>query len=203
MLMLRRTAQGRCRNCSARPRCRSTTCCGVSTSIAMPRASVAALEPETLAALEAYSDGVNAWIASWARRRWAGARRSCSCSSPRSRHGDRPIPWPVTLVMALQLAEHHEEEVLRARTSLRWAIPSGCRHDARCAGHGARRNWWTFAALFDAPLPRFAASTSGRAIRCTPIAGPSGAGGRRTSSPPRRRARPRAAQSWPMIRIWA
>jgi hypothetical protein len=32
--------------------------------------------------------------ASWDRRRWAGARRSCCCSSPRSHRGGRPIPWP-------------------------------------------------------------------------------------------------------------
>jgi penicillin amidase len=95
MLMLRRTAQGRLSELFGPATAQIDDLLRRLDLDRYARASVAALEPETLAALEAYADGVNAWIRIVGRRGagpW-GARASC-CSSPRSRRGARRIRWP-------------------------------------------------------------------------------------------------------------
>ena len=81
-------------------------------------ASVPDQDAETTAALEAYADGVNAWLRSVAE----GARGR---GAPEMWLFNHPIsPWQpadsiaIIKVMALQLSSHLEHEVLRARTSL-------------------------------------------------------------------------------------
>ena len=117
--------------------------------------SVQALDSETLDALEAYANGVNAWL----REVNVGARGR---GSPEFWLFDNAIsPWQpadsilIGKLMALQLTSHVEEEVLRARLSL--AMP-----DERVAdilpdtpGKGVAE-LPEYASLFDGPLPRFA-----------------------------------------------
>ncbi|NCO88042.1 MAG: penicillin acylase family protein [Rhodobacterales bacterium] len=118
MTMLRRTAQGRlselfgARTLPIDMLLRRLDLYGLATS------SVAAQDAPTLAALEAYADGVNAWLAevnSGARGRGA----------PEMWIFNHPVaPWQpadslaILKLMALQLSSHLEAEVLRARISL-------------------------------------------------------------------------------------
>jgi penicillin amidase len=95
MLMLRRTAEGRLSELFGPATAQIDDLLRRLDLDGYAHASVAALEPETLEALEAYADGVNAWIRIVGdRRRWAVVRPSFCCSSPRSRPGARPIRWP-------------------------------------------------------------------------------------------------------------
>src|SRR6056297_1339068 len=83
--------------------------------------SVEALDADTVAALEAYSAGVNGWL------RLVGTEALGRGAPELFLFEPEISPWrpadsvAVTFMMALQLAQHHEEEVLRARASL--ALP--------------------------------------------------------------------------------
>ncbi|MCU4651919.1 penicillin acylase family protein [Roseibacterium sp. SDUM158016] len=158
MLMLRRTAQGRLSEIFGPATLQTDDLLRRLDLDGHARASLDALEPETLAALEAYSAGVNAWIGLVAEEALGRGAPELFLFEPEI------APWrpadsvAVTLVMALQLASHHEEEVLRARASL--ALGDADRladlmPDA--PGEGAA-DLADYASLFDAPLPRFAAS---------------------------------------------
>ena len=81
-------------------------------------ASVAALDPDTRAALDAYARGVNAWIET-------GNREALGRGAPEFFVFSREIAaWTaadsvaVSKLMSLQLASHLDHEVLRARLSL-------------------------------------------------------------------------------------
>jgi penicillin amidase len=160
MLMLRRTAEGRLSELFGPA---TTQIDDLLRRLDLDRyagASVAALEPETLAALEAYADGVNAWIGIVGEEALGRGAPELLLFEPEI------APWrpadsvAVTLVMALQLTAHHEEEVLRARASLALGDPdrlTDLMPDAPGSGAAVLVD---FASLFDAPLPRFAQSTS-------------------------------------------
>ena len=160
MLLMRRTAQGRlselfgARTLLADDLLRRLDLDGYA------QRSLAALEPETISALEAYSAGVNAWLNVVGQEALGRGAPELFLFEPEI------SPWrpadsvAVTMVMALQLASHHEEEVLRARTSLRLGDSqrlSDIFPDAPGEGVAALPE---YASLFDADLPQFAANTS-------------------------------------------
>ncbi|MEM1274008.1 MAG: penicillin acylase family protein [Pseudomonadota bacterium] len=133
-------------------------------------ASVAAFDPRSRAALEAYAAGVNAWIEQVSTEALGRGAPELFLFSPEI------APWrpadsvAVSTMMALQLASQHEEEILRARTSL--ALPDQDRlqdllPDAPGTGVMALPE---FAALFDASPPRFAENTAqyGRLVPWAP-----------------------------------
>ena len=119
--------------------------------------------PETIAALEAYADGVNAWL------RLIGTEALGRGAPELFLFTPEISPWrpadsvAVTFMMALQLADHHEEEVLRARALLALDDPERLRDLMPDApGEGAAElaalpDWET---LFNAAPPRHAAATS-------------------------------------------
>jgi len=160
MLMLRRTAQGRLSELLGPATAQIDDLLRRLDLDRYANASVDALEPETLAALQAYADGVNAWI------RIVG-EEALGRGAPELLLFEPEIaPWrpadsvAVTLVMALQLTGHHEEEVLRARTSLALGDPDRLTDILPDAPGDGAAELVDFAALFDVPLPRFAESDS-------------------------------------------
>lgn len=118
MTMLRRTAQGRLSELFGMRTLPIDSLIRRFDLYGLSRTSVAALDPETQAALRAYADGVNAWI----NQVNAGARGR---GAPEMWVFNHAIaPWQpadsvsIIKLMALQQSNHLEEEVLRARTSL-------------------------------------------------------------------------------------
>ncbi len=118
MTMLRRTAQGRLSELFGEKTLRIDMLIRRFDLYGLALASVEAQDEDTQIALQAYADGVNAWLAqinSGARGRGA----------PEMWLFNQPIaPWQpadsiaILKVMALQLSSHLEDEVLRARLSL-------------------------------------------------------------------------------------
>jgi penicillin amidase len=156
MLMLRRTAEGRLSELFGPATAQIDDLLRRLDLDGYATASVAALEPETLEALEAYSEGVNSWI------RTVG-QEALGRGAPELLFFEPEIaPWrpadsvAVTLVMALQLTGHHEEEVLRARTSLALGDPDRLTDIMPDAPGGGAAVLVDFASLFDAPMPRVA-----------------------------------------------
>ena len=155
MLMFRRTAQGRLSELFGPRTVRTDELLRRFDLYALAVRSVEAQDAYTRAALEAYSDGVNAWL----REVNEGARGR---GAPEFWLFEPAIaPWQpadsvvIGKLMALQLSTHLETEVLRARTSL--MLP-----DARVAdilpdtpGDGIAE-LPEYASLFGAPLPRYA-----------------------------------------------
>jgi penicillin amidase len=178
MLMLRRTARGGCRSCSARPPRRSTTSCDGSTSTATPPPPSPRWSPRRWRRWRPMRPGVNAWI------RIVG-QEALGRGAPELLLFEPEIaPWrpadsvAVTLVMALQLTGHHEDEVLRARTSLALGDPDRLTDILPDAPGNGAAVLVDFAALFDAPLPRFARSEATPRHPLHPNRlGPSGGGG--------------------------
>ncbi|WP_412504616.1 penicillin acylase family protein [Roseovarius sp. SYSU LYC5161] len=118
MMMLRRTAQGKLSELFG-PRTLETDKLLRRFDIyTAARTSVDAMDAETRAALEAYAEGVNAWIAEVN----AGALGRGAPEMWLFNHA--LAPWQpadsvaIVKLMAVQLSGHLEEEVLRARASL-------------------------------------------------------------------------------------
>jgi penicillin amidase len=118
MTMLRRTAQGRLSELFGARTLPIDSLIRRLDLYPLSRTSVQALDDQTQAALEAYSDGVNAWIGQVN----AGARGRGAPEMWLFNHAI--APWQpadsvsIIKLMALQLSNHLEAEVLRARTSL-------------------------------------------------------------------------------------
>ncbi len=118
MLMVRRTAQGRLSELFGQRTLRIDELMRRLDLYGHARRSVAAQDPETLDMLQAYADGVNAWLSLVADRALGRGAPELLLFSPEI------APWrpadsiAVVNMMALQLAGHQETEVLRARTSL-------------------------------------------------------------------------------------
>jgi penicillin amidase len=161
MLMLRRTAQGRLSELFGPSTAQIDDLLRRLDLDRYANASVAALEPETLAALEAYAAGVNAWIGIVGDEALGRGAPELLLFEPEI------APWrpadsvAVTFVMALQLTAHHEEEVLRARTSLALGDPDRLLDILPDAPGDGAAVLVDFASLFDAPLPRFAEGETG------------------------------------------
>lgn len=140
--------------------------------------SVRVQDAETLMALEAYADGVNAWLAEVNK----GARGRGAPEMWLFNHA--VAPWEpadslaILKVMALQLTSHASNEVLRARTSL--VLGSDRLADILPDDPSqAVAELPDYAALVDA-LPEFAAVTDSRhdalsPLRPIPLAGASNA----------------------------
>ena len=118
MTMLRRTAQGRLSELFGARTVRTDALLRRLDLYTTAVRSVAALEPETVAALEAYSAGVNAWLAEVNEgARGRGAPEFFLFSNEMA-------PWQpadsvaILKLMALRLNTHIANEVLRARMSL-------------------------------------------------------------------------------------
>ncbi|MDG3039935.1 penicillin acylase family protein [Roseicyclus marinus] len=156
MLMLRRTAQGQLSELFGTATLQIDDLLRRLDVYALATASVDALDPDILAELEAYADGVNAWLGLVGSEALGRGAPELFLFTPEI------SPWrpadsvAVSFMMALQLADHHEEEVLRARLSLALEDPSALRDlmpDAPGAGEAELAQYRD---LFDAPLPRFA-----------------------------------------------
>ncbi|NKX46194.1 penicillin acylase family protein [Roseicyclus persicicus] len=159
MLMMRRTAQGQLSELFGEPTLQIDDLIRRLDVYQLATDSVAVLEPETLAALEAYAAGVNAWL------RLVG-EEALGRGAPELFLFEPDIaPWrpadsvAVTFMMALQVAFHHEDEVLRARLSLALDDPDRLRDlmpDAPGAGVAEIAGLTDYRGLFDSALPRFA-----------------------------------------------
>lgn len=118
MTLLRRTAQGRLSEVFGAPTLKVDRLLRRMDLYRLAMESVAAQDTETLAALRAYADGVNA------RLREIN-RDALGRGAPEMFLFDAPVaPWrpadslAIVKVMGLQLSGHLTEEVLRARTSI-------------------------------------------------------------------------------------
>ncbi len=118
MQMLRRTAQGRLSEMFGQRTLRVDELMRRLDIYALARASVAAQDADTQAALQAYADGVNAWLIQTSdRSRGRGAPEFFLFNA------ETPLWQPadslaILKLMAVQLNSHIGAEVLRARTSL-------------------------------------------------------------------------------------
>jgi penicillin G amidase len=118
MTMLRRTAQGRLSEIFGQPTLRVDELLRRLDLYGLALESVAAQDPETLAALEAYAAGVNAWIGEVnAGARGRGAPEFFLFSNEIAAWAPADS-LAILKLMALQLTGSVETEVLRARVSL-------------------------------------------------------------------------------------
>lgn len=180
MLMLRRTAQGRLSELFGTPTLQIDDLLRRLDVYTLATRSVDALEPETVAALEAYAAGVNAWLRLVGEEALGRGAPELFLFTPEI------APWrpadsvAVTFMMALQLAFHHEEEVLRARALLALDDPERLRDlmpDAPGAGVAELAVLPDWPGLFAAPPPRHAQAVSGPRHPLHPNAAGHGRGG--------------------------
>ena len=118
MQMLRRTAQGRLSEMFGPRTLRVDELMRRLDIYALARASVAAQDAETQAALQAYADGVNAWLnqtSDRARGRGAPEFFLFNAETPLWQPADS---LAILKLVAVQLNSHISREVYRARTSL-------------------------------------------------------------------------------------
>ncbi len=155
MLMMRRTAQGRLSEIFGPRTVRTDELLRRYELYPLAVRSVEVQNPYTRDSLQAYADGVNAWLAEvneGARGRGAPEFWLFEPSIAPWQPADSIV---IGKLMALQLSSHLDSEVIRARVSL--MLP-----DERVAdilpdtpGEGIAA-LPEYASLFDAPLPRFA-----------------------------------------------
>ena len=125
MLMLRRTAQGRLSEVFGRRTLEIDDLMRRLDFSGLARQSLEAYSEDSLAVLQAYSDGVNAWL------RLVGAEALGRGAPELFLYEPEIAPWRpndsvmVSMLLALELATHHENEILRARASL--ALPDPAR----------------------------------------------------------------------------
>ena len=118
MTMLRRTAQGRLSELFGRRTVQIDSLIRRLDLYGLSVKSVAAQDTQGTVALEAYADGVNAWLAEV-------NKGALGRGAPEMWLFNHPVsPWQpadsiaILKLMALQLSSHLESEVIRARTSL-------------------------------------------------------------------------------------
>jgi len=120
--------------------------------------SVSALEPESVEILQAYADGVNAWLNLVATEALGRGAPELFLFAPEI------APWrpadsvAITNIMALQLASHHEQEILRARAALVLDDMDRLADLMPDAPGSGSVELADYRSLYDAPLPRYAAS---------------------------------------------
>jgi len=165
MLMLRRTAQGRLSELFGRRTLEIDDLMRRLDLNGHATRSLDAFSDDSRAVLQAYADGVNAWL------RLVGDE-ALGRGAPELFLFEPDIaPWRpndsvlLSQLLALQLATHHENEILRARTSL--ALPDPARivdlmPDA--PGEGAAE-LGDFASLLDLPRTLFAEATGAGVAR--------------------------------------
>jgi len=171
MLMLRRTAQGRLSELFGERTLRLDELMRRLDLYGYARRSVPAQDAETLAMLEAYAAGVNAWLELVATEALGRGAPELLLFTPEI------APWrpadsiAVVNMMALQLAGHHETEVLRARTSLALNDPARLADILPDPPGEAVAALPDYAALFP-DLPRYAQGETSPRDPLFPNAGP-------------------------------
>ncbi len=160
MLMMRRTAQGRLSELFGQRTLQIDELMRRLDFYGHAQRSVAAQDLETLAMLEAYAQGVNSWLELVAEEALGRGAPELLLFSPEI------APWrpadsiAVVNMMAMQLANHHEDEVLRARTSLMLNDPARLADILPDAPGQAVAELPEYAALFE-NLPQYASNTTG------------------------------------------
>ncbi len=177
MLMLRRTAQGRLSELFGSATLEIDDLLRRFDLYGHASRSVDALDPESVALLEAYARGVNAWLRQIGTQALGRGAPELFLFEPEI------APWrpadsvAVSLVMALQLAAHHEEEILRARAALALGNPNLLRDLMPDAPGQGAAEIGDFAGLFEASPRDFAAIPSGSRHPLHPNAAGRGRGG--------------------------
>ncbi|MEM9971631.1 MAG: penicillin acylase family protein, partial [Pseudomonadota bacterium] len=171
LLMLRRTAQGRLSELFGPRTVKTDELLRRLDFYPLAVRSLAAQDDYTIAALEAYAAGVNAWL----REVNEGARGR---GAPEFWLFEPSIaPWQpadsiaIGKLIGLDLSSHLATEVRRARLAL--VLPEDRLRDILpdIPGPGITEIA-DFASLFDAPMPRFAASTQGYDDPLSPVSPP-------------------------------
>ena len=156
MLMMRRTAQGQLSELFGEATLDIDDLMRRLDIYQLAGASVDALAPDTRAVLEAYAQGVNAWLGLVGENALGRGAPELFLFTPDI------APWrpadsvAVTFLMALQLTGQHEHEVLRARLSLALDDPAGVADLMPDAPGTGVAELARYQGMFDAPLPRFA-----------------------------------------------
>ncbi|WP_306044171.1 penicillin acylase family protein [Nioella sp. MMSF_3534] len=175
MLMTRRTAQGRLSELFGERTLRLDELMRRLDLYGHASRSVDAQDAETLAMLQAYADGVNAWLGQVADQALGRGAPELLLFSPEI------APWrpadsiAVVNMMALQLAGHHETEVLRARTSLMLNDPARLADILPDPPGAPVAELPEYAALFP-DMPRYVASNTAPRDPLFPNMGPGLAG---------------------------
>ena len=158
MLMMRRTVQGRLSELFGQRTVQADTLLRRLDLYGYANRSVAAQDPETLAMLEAYSAGVNAWLELVAEEALGRGAPELLLFSPEI------APWrpadsiAIMNLLALQMTGQQEAEVLRARASLALNDPARLADILPDPVGAAVAELPEYAALFP-DLPRFAENT--------------------------------------------
>lgn len=160
MTLLRRTAQGRLSELFG-PRTLSVDKLIRRLDLySLAKRSVAAQDAETMAALEAYSAGVNAWLRIINQQALGRGAPEFFVFAPEIAPWQPADSIAVIKIMGLKLSGHLEEEVIRARTSL--LLPTDRVRDLLPDAPGKGIAALDYAALMQGlGLPRYAANTSG------------------------------------------
>ena len=175
MLMTRRTAQGRLSELFGERTLQIDELMRRLDLYGHANRSVPAQDAETLAMLQAYADGVNAWLGLVADEALGRGAPELLLFSPEI------APWrpadsiAVVNMMALQLAGHHETEVLRARASLMLNDPARLADILPDPPGAPVAELPEYAALFP-DMPRYVASNSAPRDPLFPNMGPGLAG---------------------------
>ena len=118
MTMLRRTAQGRLSELFGTRTVQTDELLRRLDLYGHAQRSVAAQDPETRAMLEAYADGVNAWLRTVNEQALGRGAPEFFLFAPDIAPWQPADSIAVVKIMALQLSGHLSEEVIRARASL-------------------------------------------------------------------------------------
>lgn len=118
MTMMRRTAQGRLSELFGRETLHIDMIMRRLDLYGLARSSAKSLRPDTQAQLQAYSDGVNAWIGQINENGLGRGAPEFFLFTPEIAPWQPADSVAIVKVMGVQLAGHLQNEVLRARTSL-------------------------------------------------------------------------------------
>ena len=120
----------------------------------LAQSSVSAQTPKTMAALEAYSAGINAWLRIVNQEALGRGAPEFFLFSPEIAPWQPADSIAISKLLALQLSSHLEEEVIRAKTSL--MVPPQRVKDLLPDAPGSGIAALDYSSLFDGVLPMFA-----------------------------------------------
>ncbi len=159
MLMLRRTAQGRLSELFGRRTLELDDLMRRLDFSTHAARSLEAFTEDNRAVMQAYADGVNAWLRLVGEEALGRGAPELFLFSPDI------APWRpndsimISQLMALQVATHHEDEVLRARASLALPEPGRLADLMPDAPGSGAAELGDFASLLDLPRSLFAAAS--------------------------------------------